>query len=148
MEKGRATMAETGNYSSHKNGHAGATKKAITAPRVRSKIYSLFTLSIGSVAFGILLLALIQVYLLQGLSAGMLAIWVCCGIMVPALVMLGAVLLLFTKGIPREAAQTSGQRREDIQRRIDQIRHDLIEKTEALAGLLREKSSQSRGTLK
>jgi hypothetical protein len=68
----------------------------------------------------------------------MLAIWVCCGVVAPALLMVGGGLFLFTKGIPRDAAQASEKRCEEIERCIDQIRRDLIKKTKALARILGE----------
>jgi hypothetical protein len=127
--KRRAIMAETDIYSGHKNGHTGAMTRAGTArPHRRGKIDFLLALSIGSIAFGILLLALIAVYLFQGLSAGMLAIWICCGVVVPALMVLGSALFWFTRGRPREAALASGQRHQEIQARVDQNCRELIEK--------------------
>jgi hypothetical protein len=142
-------MAGTRIYSWHKNGHAGPTRKGDAELHVSGKkgvLDFLLALSIGSVAFSVLLLSLTLTYLLHGLSAEMLAIWVCCGVAAPALLMIGGGLFLFTKGIPREAAQASEQRCEEIERRIDQIRHDLAEKTTTLARILEEDSSQRRST--
>jgi hypothetical protein len=95
-------MAETVSYSCDEHGHTNATEKLDTESPVRRKIDFLLGLSVGSAAFGILLLALILVYLLHGLSAEALAIWICCSVVAPALVLLGGGLFWFTKEIPRD----------------------------------------------
>jgi hypothetical protein len=95
-------MGETRNFSWHEHGQTGATNKPDTPRPVRGNIDFLLAISIGSVAFGILLLLLILVYLLNGMSAEALAIWICCAIVAPGLMILGGGLLLFTKRIPRD----------------------------------------------
>jgi hypothetical protein len=95
-------MSQANIHSWHENGHADETKKSDPELPGRSKIDFLLALSIGCLAFGILLLLLIVVYLLHGMSAESLAIWICCAVVAPALMMLGGGLFLFSKGIRRD----------------------------------------------
>jgi hypothetical protein len=94
-------MSQANIHSWHEHGHADATKKSDAELPVPSKIDFLLALSIGSVAFGIVLLVLIAVYLLNGMSAEALAIWICCAVVAAALMMLGGSLFLLWKGITR-----------------------------------------------
>jgi hypothetical protein len=95
-------MAKKGIYSWNEQGHTGPAGKPANEPPMRSKIDFLLALSIGSIAIGVLMLVLAVVYLLHGLSAEMLAIWICCGVVASALLMLGGCLFWSTNRILRD----------------------------------------------
>jgi hypothetical protein len=95
-------MGETRIYSWHEHGQTGAANKPDTPLPVRSKFDFVLALSVGSVAFGMVFLVFILVYLLHGMSVEMLAIWVCCGAVAYALTILGGGLFFLTTGVPRD----------------------------------------------
>jgi len=90
-------MGQTHTDSWQEHGHPAAARKPDTEPPVKSRIDFLLALSIGSMAFGALLLVLVLVYLLHGMSVETLAIWICC-VVAAVLMMLGRGLFLLTKG--------------------------------------------------
>ena len=83
------------------HGHPAAARKPDTESPVKSRTDFLLALSIGSMAFGALLLVLVLVYLLHGMSVETLAIWICCTV-AAVIMMLGRALFLLAKGISHD----------------------------------------------